>query len=273
MRHWLNVVAVTAAFAAPTPTIAQETDVPPAWMTFQREVIKPGKEPAHLKLEREWARAYEAQKYPNALLGMTSMSGPSEVWFLMGYQKSADIQKVAETVAASPALSGIDERFRPQESDLLANQFTMVARFRGDLSYSNNVPMASMRYMTVQRIVVKIGHGPEFEEARKLIKAAHEQSRASDGFAVYQVTAGAPAGTFLVLAAKRAMADFDNDPHGAPYIAALGGPDGQKKLREMSISYENSADTQLFAVNPEISTMGAVWGAADSYWKSKAAKK
>ena len=221
----------------------------------------------------EWTRAYDAIKYPAALLGLTSMSGANEVWFLMGFPSAADMQKLNETVAAAPALSAVDAKYRPMEADLLANQFTMIARLRDDLSYTSGVPLPSMRYMTVQRISVKIGQGPTFEEARKITKAAHEKIKAVDGYAVYQVTMGAPAGTFLVMAAKKGMAEFDNDPHGEAYAAAIGGPEGQKKMREMTIAYQNTADTQLFFVNPALSTMGPVWGDADAYWKPKGAKK
>ena len=273
MRIVLTTCTVVAALAVPACLTAQDNNAPPKWMTIQREVVKPGKEPAHMRLETEWSRALEAAKFPVPLLGLTSMSGANEVWFLQGFAAAADMQKVSETMAANPAMAAVDQKYRPMESDLLANQFTMIARLRDDLSYTSDAPLPSMRYMTVQRISVKIGHGPEFEDARKIMKAGHEKIRAADGYAVYQVTMGAPAGTFLVMAAKKGMADFDTDPHGEPYAAAIGGPDGQKKLRDMSMSYENTADTQLFAVNPTISTMGQVWGDADAYWKPKATKK
>ena len=273
MRTWFTTCALAAALAAPALLPAQDNNATPKWMTIQREVVKPGKEPAHVKLETEWARALEAAKYPVPILGMTSMSGADEAWFLMGFPTAADMQKMYETVAAAPAMSGVDAKFRPMEADLLANRITMIARLRDDLSYSSGAPLPSMRLMTVQRISVKTGAGPTFEEARKIMKAAHEKIRAVDGYAVYQVTMGAPAGTFLVMAAKKGFAEFDTDPHGEAYAAALGGPDGQTKLREMAIAYQNTADTQLFFVNPAISTMGSVWGEADAYWKPKGAKK
>lgn len=273
MRTWFTICTLAAALAAPAFLLAQDNNTPPKWMTIQREVVKPGKEPAHVKLEMQWSRELEAVKFPVPMLGLQSMSGANEVWFLTGFAAAADMQKLNESMAATPTMGAVEAKFRPMEADLLANQTTMVARYRDDLSYSNGAAMPSMRYMTVQRIAVKIGHGPEFEDARKIMKAAHEASRAADGYAVYQVTMGAPAGTFLVMSAKKGMADFDADPHGDAYVTAVGGAEGQKKLREMSISYENTADTQLFYVNPAISMMGSAWGDADAYWKPKAMKK
>ena len=273
MRTWFTTCTLAAALAAPALLPAQDNMAPPKWMTIQRELVKPGKEPAHMKLEVEWTRAVEAAKFPVPMLGLTSMSGANEVWFMQGFASAADMQKLGETMAAAPAMSAVDAKYRPMETDMLANQFTMIVRLRDDLSYTSAAPLPSMRYMTVTRVSVKIGHVPEFEDARKIVKAAHEKIRAVDGYAVFQVTMGAPAGTFLVMAAKKGMADFDTDPHGDAYVTAIGGPEGQKKLREMSIAYENTADTQLFAVNPAISTMGSVWGDADAYWKPKATKK
>ena len=264
---------VAAAILLVPNLVAAQQMPSPKWITVGREVVKPGKDAAHMKNEAAWARASEAAKTPVAQLAMVAISGPNEAWWLTGFESAEAMQKYNETIDATPALAAVSAKYYPPEADYLANTFTMIARYRDDLSYSTGSPMTALRYMVVSRIGVKLGHNAEFVEARKMIKAAHEKAKAADGYAVYQVTAGAPAGTFLVFAGKGSMAELDVNPHGDAYTAALGGADGEKKLNDMLMSYEGSSDSNLFRLSPSMSILNKQWWDADAYWKPKAAKK
>jgi len=272
MKNQFRSFVVATIMLAPVVLAAQEM-TSPKWITIGREVVKPGKDAAHAKHEAAWARALEAAKVPGATLAMVAMSGPNETWWLTAFESADAIQKYNDTIDATPALAAVGATYYPPEADYLANTFTMIGRFRDDLSYSTGSPMTALRYMVVSRVGVKLGHNAEFVEARKLIKAAHEKAKAADGYAVYQVTAGAPAGTFLIFAGKKSMADLDVNPHGDAYTAALGGADGEKKLNDLLMSYEGSADSNLFRLSPSMSVLNKTWYDADAYWKPKAAKK
>ena len=272
MNNRFRSFVVATIMLAPMVLAAQDMKSP-KWITIGREVVKPGKDAAHTKHEAAWARAYEAAKIPAATLAMVAMSGPNEAWWMTGFESAEAIQKYNDAVGATPALAAVSAQYYPPEADYLANTFMMIARYREDLSYSTGSPITALRYMVVSRIGVKLGHSAEFVEARKMIKAAHEKAKAADGYSVYQVTAGAPAGTFLVFAGKKSMADLDVNPHGDAYTAALGGADGEKKLNEMLMSYEGSADSNLFRLSPSMSVLNKQWYDADAFWKPKAAKK
>ena len=268
----LGVSTVIATLVTPAALVAQDAN---ARQTLQitREIVKPGKGGAHAKHEVAWSRALEAAKYTGGALAMTSMSGANEVWFLSQYGTMADLQKMNEGYAASPALMAVSDKYAPAEADMLNNSLTMIASRRSDLSYTSGTPIQALRYMTVQRIAVKVGHNTEFVDARKIIKAAHEQTKMPDGFTVYQVNDGAPSGTYLVLRGLKSLAELDTNPHSANYVAAIGGADGQKKLNDMAMSYENSADVTLFQLNPAMSILPKEWSDADPFWKPKAALK
>ena len=270
VRFRLFVVATIVL--APGLLAAQQM-TSPTWITIGREVVKPGKDAAHAKHEVAWSRALEAAKVPAATLAMVAMSGPNEAWWMTAFESADAIQKYNDAMDATPALAAVSAKYYPLEADYLANTFNMIARYRDDLSYSTGSPMTSLRYMVVSRVGVKLGHNAEFVEARKMIKAAHEKAKATDGYSVYQVTAGAPAGTFLIFAGKKSMADLDVNPHGEAYTAALGGADGEKKLNDMLMSYEGSSDSNLFRLSPTMSILNQQWYDADAFWKPKAAKK
>jgi hypothetical protein len=255
MRHRIRSVVLALALLTPAFVAAQETG-PPKFLQITREVVKPGKDLAHSKSEVSWSRALEAAKYPATSLGMSALSGPNEMWWLTGYGAMADIQKVSDAVEASPALTAVGATYGPPEADFVSNTIGMIARFRDDLSYNNSVPMTSERFMVVGRVVVRTGMGEQFTEARKIIKAAHEKAKAADGFAIYQVMVGAPAGTFLIFQPRKSLGEFDTDPHAGPaYVAAIGGPEGQKKLMEMQVAYQASSSSDLFKLDPAISVL------------------
>jgi len=267
-----HVQSLIGAVLLCVPLIAGAQEPRPApWLMIQREVVKPGKSGAHGKHEAAWARALVAAKYPGGSLALSAMSGAPEIWWVNGYATAADVQKLNEAYAASPALQAVDDKFYPPEADFVASTSSMIARLRDSLSYSDGTPMTALRYVLVSRVLVRPGHNDEFLQARRQIRAAHIASHASDGFAVYQVTAGAPSGTYLIFAGKKSMADFDNDPHGPAYAAALGGADAQKKLAELAAAYTTNGDANLFQLNPEYSVLSKAWYDADPYWKPKAA--
>lgn len=272
MRDRIRSVAVALALFTPAIIAAQDM-APPKFLQITREVVKPGKDLAHSKSEAGWARSLEAAKYPATSLGMSAQSGPNEMWWLNGYGSMAEMQKVNDAVDASPALTAVGTTYGPPEADYVSNTIGMIARFRDDISYSSGTPMTAVRFFLVTRVVVRTGMGDQFTEARKLIKAAHEKVKAADGYGIYQVTAGAPAGTFLIFSGRKSLAELDNDPHGPAYVAALGGPEGQKKLTDMQIAYQASASTDLFKLDPTISVLDKSWAAADPFWKRKAVAK
>lgn len=260
---------LAAALFAPAALAAQEMAAPP-WLNIYREVVKPGKGPAHAKHEAAWARALTAAQYPGGSLAIASMTGPNEYWWLSGLASAADLEKLNAAYAASPALSAVEDKFVPPEADYLNNAFGILARMRDDLSYNSGAPMTSMRYMVVTTIAVRPGHMAEFVEARKMIKAAHETSKAKDGFAIYQVMGGAANGSFLIFAAKASLAELDADPHGPAYVAALGGSDAQKKLAALASAYTATNIGNLFRVDPQTSVLDKSWYDADPFWKPKA---
>jgi hypothetical protein len=100
MNKHVQSLVVAALFATPAIASAQAMTAPP-WLNITREVVKPGKGPAHAKHEAAWSRALEAAKYPTGALGLTSMTGPNENWWLGGLASLADLEKINAAYTAS----------------------------------------------------------------------------------------------------------------------------------------------------------------------------
>jgi hypothetical protein len=274
MRSYLRVLPLVLALAV--PTVSAQTGPMPATnvLTVFRESVKVGKGAAHDAHETAWARAVAATRNPTPFIAMSALTGPAEIWYVAAYPTWADYEKTND--ATSPAAKAVDKQYRPAETEYLNDSRLMILRARPELGYGGPPNLPNMRYLSVSRISVRPGHTPEYEESRKLVKAAHEAAHVADQFTMWEVTSGAPNGTFYLLVARKSLAELDSGAtiHGAAYLAALGGEEGQKKLAAMTASAVTSSQTDHFEFTPSQSVAPAEWIAANpGFWKPKAAPK
>ena len=220
-----------------------------------REEVKPGKTAAHEKVEAGWPRAFAKAKWPTYYLAATSVTGPSEAWFITGYDSYASYETDQKNLEKASALFAETQRLSALDGELLTQGRSMLATYRGDLSYNTGVDLAKMRYFTITVTRVRPGHDAEFVEARKTVKAAHEKAGLTDPAVIFQVTAGAPSGTYLVLVPRASLEELDRSEaiHGDAYRQALGGEAGQKRLAEIQSSALISSESNHFAFSPTMS--------------------
>ena len=274
MSHRTRLALASVALVVPGLVGAQAMTAPAPILAVGRETVKPGKGIAHAKWEAAWSRALEAAKLSGSIVALSAVDGPNEVWFVSPYASLADMQKLSETNDANPAIAAVTEKYLPAESDFIQDGRSMILTYRPDLSYPTARPITDMRFVTVQRILVRAGHMAEFVEARTAAKEAHEKAKMPDSFAIYSAN-GAPSGTFYVLAARKSLTELDDNPkihQDSAYTAALGA-DWTKRSAALVAAYEQSSDVSIFAVSPSMSVVPKEWYDADAFWKPKAPVK
>lgn len=273
MKKVAGVLSSLLAALAPVALAAQAAPPMPAYnvLTIYRETVKPGKGVAHDMHEEAWARAMVGAKSPNGYLAITAMSGPQENWYISAYPTWAEYE-AANKAGEAPALANIGKQYSAKEDEYLSDGRGMVFTFRADLSYGN-ADLPASRYFAVTRVSVRPGHDDEFVANRKMVKAAHESTKMPDSFSVWQVSSGAPAGTYLIFVARKSLAEIDGGAamHGDAYQAALGGAEAQKKMAANSAAAVISSQSDLFAFAPQQSVAPPEWVKADpKYWTLKA---
>ena len=244
-------------------------------LTVYRETVKPGKGPAHDEHEAAWARAVSAAKPAAPMLAMIAMSGAPENWYMSAYPTWADYEK-ANKAGETPALAAIQKQYSSMEGEYLSDGRLMVLTFREDLSFGGPADLPSNRYFSVTRISVRPGQNAAYEENRKMVKAAHESAKLTDKYSMWQAAAGAPAGTYFLIVARKSLAEIDEGAtiHGDAYQAALGGPEAQKKMAANASAAIISSQADHFAFAPQQSYVPPEWVTADpGYWKHKPAAK
>ena len=248
-------------------------DAPPALLQIEREELRPGKGAAHAANEAAWAAAYAKAQSPVYWLGMSSLTGPSEAWFLTRHDSFAAFEKDEASTDSNPALLAERDRLAAVDGDLLNRTSTIIARYRPLLSYQPVVVLPNMRYMTVNIMRVKAGHVPTFTDGWRMIVDAHQKAKMDEHWAVYEVESGMPDTTFLFLYAHKSLAELDTT---GPMHAAAAYRDsvGDSGRRLMENAYQNGIEmtqTMHFRLRPGMSTLPKNWADTDAYWAPPAA--
>jgi hypothetical protein len=284
MKRIVFLTLAVCAFGSNVPSSAAQTpNAPPKVVLIEREEIKAGRMDAHQKLANGYVQAFADAKAKTHWLGMAAVSGnENEALFITPYESYAAVQKdraESEKMMTGATKLAVDKLDR-QGADIHVSQRQIIAEYREDLSYKPGVNIAEMRYFEITTTRIRPGHERAFQEARKIIKAAHEKANVDEHFAIYEVASGASGSTYLTFAPIKSLAEWDVEVHTKAYQEALGDDNRQRidKIRAEGIM---SVDTALYAFDPKMSYAPPEFAKADPFWtvktkpvaKAKPAKK
>ncbi len=245
---------------------------PPPVLLIVREEIKTGMMGDHSKEANNVVQIYAKAKSPWHRIAMVPVAGnENEVMYFWGFDSFADMEKSnkdLDTISNVTFKSDFD-KVRPPGEDYHSSQRDAIAVFREDLSYNPGVDIAKMRYMRIQTIRVKPGHGREFEEGRKIVNAAHVKAKIDEHMAVYQIMGGAQNGTYLVIIPWASLDGMATIPHGKNYWDAMGDNNREKteKIDNDSIVFTS---TDVYAFAPQLSYVSERMIASDpGFWTLK----
>jgi hypothetical protein len=268
----LTAAAPVAPAAAQNPPTAAAAPAPV--VVIYREEVRPGRGAAHAVNEAAWAAAYLKAGAPQKWLGMTTVAGPTEAWFVSAYGSYDEFQKSDDAIEAHAALKTEGDRFSAVDGDLVNRTSTIVAAYRPALSYQPEVRLPDMRYMQVDVVRVKAGYDGDFRAAWRQIAEAHTKAQMDEHWAVYEVDAGAQDLTFYFFYPRKALAEIDKSGpmHAAAAYRDAVGETGRTTQREMFQRSLESSQTMLFKLQPSMSVLGKEWTETDpAFWMPKPA--
>ena len=270
----LGLMAVCSApLIASAQAAAQDPNAPAQLLVITREEMKPGRGAAHIANEVGWAEMMSKAQWPTGWLGATSLTGPSEAWFFTGFASLAEFDKDRVAQEAAPALSDT-AKFQAIDGDLVNRTSTLIAAYRPLLSYQPDVNLAKMRYFSVDTVVVKPGHGAAFAAQWRDIIEAHSKAKLDEHWAVYEVTSGGQAGTYMFFYAFDSLATLDASgaKHAASaYRDAMGeaGRAANTRMNQDAIEWQQN---RLFAFSPKMSHLSKAWTDVDpDFWMPRPA--
>ncbi len=261
------IAAVLLALVLPLLAIAQSSGPTPKVLAIYREEVKPGKTMAHEKMETAWTQALQRANWQTPMLALTSMSGPDQVWFTVGFDSFAEFEKNSKAEESTAAFAQIRQQYGPTESDFLASSRSLIAVLQPELSYKTDFDLAATRYFRVRMVRVPPGHGDDWTAMRKMVVAAFTKANSDGSNIVYRVAAGAPSGTFLVFAPYKSLAEMDRQMN----MREVMGADFDK-LVELGNKAAASTEDTLFSINNRMTLPAKEWVAADpTFWHAKPA--
>lgn len=278
MRRLLTLALVLIAMASYVPLLAQDSkteSAPPTRLQLIIEEVKPGKNAAHERSEVQWLQTFMKANVPEYGIGMTSMTGRNEAWFLNPTGTWANWSAMNKQMEANKAVSLEISKVASSDGELINNTRTFYLDYVPELSYRPNFNLGETRVFMVDVVRVKPGHGKEFSEIRKAVNAAHEKANMDEHMIVYYAGLGAPAGTYYIFEPVKDVADLDevDKTHGdnSAYQKALGD-DFPKMNREFASNGLLSMESNMFNINPAMSYVADdVAKVAPAFWNPKSA--
>jgi hypothetical protein len=268
----LSFVLATASIAA-----AQEKSegmhAPPPVLNITREFVKPGKSgSSHERTESAFVKAEANANWPTHYLAMDSLSGKARSLFLTGYESFAAAEKDTLAAQKNSALSAALDRAGVADGELLDSIDQTSWVYRADQSLNQSESLVGVRYFEIESFQVKPGHEDDWNTTVKMVKDAYSKGVPGAHWAMYENVFGREGASFLVIIPRKSASEIDAAfGQDAKFMAAMG-PDGMKKLSELSAAAIASTETNLFVINPRESYMDEELIKADpDFWRPKAA--
>jgi hypothetical protein len=181
----------------------------PKLLTIVREEVKPGMSADHAKHEAGWPAAFEKAKSPIYYIAITSMTGPSEAWYLAPYESHAAISENMKREDKDATLSAELGRLARRDAEFLNNVTVIQAAGRPDLSFGTFPDVGKARFFEIITFSVRIGKWEQFEEIAKLYGKIRKRVAPDSSYRVYSVIAGMPTPTYFVISSVDDYAKFD----------------------------------------------------------------
>jgi hypothetical protein len=247
---------------------------PPKVLQIFREEVKVGKAPAHVKVEKGFVAAFARANWPTHYLAMTTITGPTEAWFLTGYPSFAAWEKDRDDTDKNTALTADLDRLVEKDGELLTNGRSLVAFLREDLSAGGPVDIAKMRYFRLLTFRLRPGHESDFQDATKIVRSAYEKAKIEWPRAVYQISGGMPGPTFMIFFPMKSMSEIDALIARAGTIREAEGPENEKAFAKLASDGYTTVESNIFAFSPAMSYPSKEFIARDpEFWTPKQAAK
>jgi len=243
---------------------------PPKILQIVREEIKTGKMPAHNVEANSVVQIWSKAKSPYHRLAMVPVAGnENEVMYVWPFANYSDLENAGRELdkISNVTYKADFDRIAAQNKweDLHTTQRDAIAVLREDLSYNPNMDITKMRYMRTETIRLKPGMDRDWEEGRRILKAAHEKAKIDESLIVYQIVGGMQNGTYMVFIPWKSLDGLGTLPHGKDYWEAMGDSNRDKmnKINSESIVFH---DLAIYAFVPGLSYVPAEFVAADPFW-------
>lgn len=271
MRHIPTAVTVLLFVAGSDQAYAQALPTSqPNLIQIIREEVKIGHEADHAKTEAGWPAAFEKAKNQEFYFGLASVTGPSEAWFIIPYDSNRAMGDSMKKQSDDAVLSAELARLSRADSAHVNSYRSILAMARKDLSRGAFPDLGKQRFLEVTIFRVRPGHENTFTEGGKAYGAAAGRAAPAVAYRVYEVVAGMPGPTYIVISSVPSFGDFDKMTTDGEAVMKAASPQEMAALQKFAQEALINSETQRFRVDPEMSYVPAEVRAQDpGFWMPK----
>ena len=272
-RSVFPILFSSLLLAAPPIAAGQNDGVsgPPNVLVIQREFLKPGKAGStHESTERAFVNAMTAAHSTSHYFAMDSMSGPSRSLFFQAYPSFEAWEKDNQTIRKDSTLTAALDRASLADGEMLTSYDQGVFAKRPDMSL-NTGGIKGIRYMEIMRFDIHPGHEKEWEDLTKLYVDGFKKAVPEAHWVTYEMVYGnSEGGVFLVINPLKSLRETDASMGDFKKFADSVGPEGMKRLSDLSSAAIKSSMVNLYELNPRISYPPPEWVQSEpDFWKPK----
>lgn len=260
----LAFLGFAPAARAQTNQAARLPSEPPKVLNIVHQQLVPGKTGAYVDLLTRIAGKYASKRIPVYWITSQSLTGPSEALTLNFFDSFAEAQQsldvLGQATAGDPELAAMQE----QLLEFVRRENNQMAVRRDDLGYRwNAIDFSRTRVLRVATVRVRQGHEAEFAEAIRTLRRAYGRLNADSPWVTYEVTAGAPASTFVILLPMHSLSEMDDYIARVRSLPEAEGPAAAARMQQIARDAYRSWDSELFIINPSASRVSAEFAAGD----------
>jgi hypothetical protein len=261
---------VVFSCAVPESSAQSLPQTQPNLLTIIRERVKVGREVDHSKHERGWPAAFAKANSTNYYLAMSSMTGSSEVWYVIPWDSHAAEADAMKRFDEDPVLSAEMARLSRADAEYLDGIQRIQARARPDLSAGDFPNLAKVRFFHNTVFCVRPGKQELFETAAKAYATAAKRAEPKTSYRVYEVIAGMPTPSFFIFSSTEDYAQFD-ERLAAGAATWIGATDEEKEImRKFSVEGLLESEPNRYRLDPQQSYVAEEVKAEDpAFWNAE----
>ncbi|HEX9166956.1 MAG TPA: hypothetical protein VF862_13670 [Gemmatimonadales bacterium] len=254
---------ILLACLAASPVAAQVRTTQPPVINIFREFEKPGHFAAHEATEMRWTALNRTHNYPYSYLGLSAVSGPSEVWWVTGYDGLASFGKGSAWGGDNAAFSAGLAKIAAEDGEHLTSTSAMQAEAVPEASSGAYPDLSKMRVLAITTFSVR--QGADFTPLAKQYAAVMKAKNVTTSFRVYRALAGAPEGTILVFASYPSWDALEAQEKASSQAMATMSPAEGEALGKLYRETVMNSNTRYFNINPRVSLVPKEY-LADPFW-------
>jgi hypothetical protein len=246
---------------------------PPNVALLVHQQVYPGKSADREKREMTIARACDRLETPRFWIDLESLTGQPESLVFYPFDSYEQLGQSntdwSQFLATHPDLDHV----RGEIEGIIGSQREIVAVRRDDLGYlADSIDLSEARFVNVLEVHLFPGHENDFAEAFKILVDAYTKIQADAPWMVYQVDVGTPAPTFLVFRPMSEIKQNDDLLSWNDALSEAEGEQGGESLKRIARQAYVTTESNVYAVNPEMSHVSKSFAATDpDYWIHRAA--